>query len=111
MKDKKYPRGERPELVILDDCAFMESDVSEMEHEEQIPDVSTIRANLSKDPFYRPYCGNPDCKSSSRTILKDKLFECPSCGWRSDFEKGYIQSIVKKMKVKKPRRRTLMLSR
>ena len=102
MKDEKCQRGERPELVILDDCAFMESNVSEIECEEQptTKTVSTIRTNLSKDPFYRPYCGNLDCKDSPRTIFKDKQFECPSCGWRTDFEEDYIESLVKRLKIK-----------
>ncbi|MBY4646927.1 MULTISPECIES: hypothetical protein [Vibrio] len=45
---------------------------------------------------YSPYCGNHKCSVMPRTLFKQGQFECPCCGWRSSFEKEFIEQYREK---------------
>lgn len=52
--------------------------------------MSIIRDNLMNREGYSPYCGNMDCtRGWPRTTFDGYQFNC-GCGWRSDFERGFI---------------------
>ncbi len=55
--------------------------------------MSLVRDNLMSRPHYSPFCGlNAKCSGSwPRTIFINDQFECPSCGWRSEFDKEFIE--------------------
>lgn len=56
--------------------------------------MSIIKNNLVKAPNYTPYCGNEDCKTIPRTKFNGSQFECPNCGWVSQFDKDFIERVI-----------------
>lgn len=50
---------------------------------------SLVRKNIIESNIYTPYCGN-SCSKMPRTFFNGKQFECPSCGWQSNFEDEFI---------------------
>lgn len=50
---------------------------------------SVVRKNIIKNPNYTPYCGST-CSKMPRTFFNGKQFECPCCGWQSNFEEEFI---------------------
>lgn len=59
---------------------------------------SFVRNNLMTRPGYSPYCGNM-CGAMPRTEFNGTQFECPCCGWVSEFPKDFINKYKKKWEV------------
>lgn len=58
--------------------------------------MSVVRDNLMNEKGYTPYCGNLDCtRGMPRTKFDGHQFKC-NCGWRSDFERGFILNYKQK---------------
>jgi hypothetical protein len=55
--------------------------------------MSIVRENLMTRPHYRPYCGRDGkCPSNwPRTVFVKDQFECPACGFRTEFEPEFIE--------------------
>jgi hypothetical protein len=52
--------------------------------------MSIVRDNLMNQPGYSPYCGDSHCRyRMPRTVFDGAQFNC-KCGWRSDFDAGFI---------------------
>ena len=61
--------------------------------------MSIIRENLMEHAGYTPYCGNMVCPvNMPRTHFIRGQFEC-RCGWRSNFEKEFIEAYKAKWKL------------
>ena len=57
--------------------------------------MSLIRENILKDNNYTPYCGSNNCYLTwPRTKFDGEQFVC-DCGWRSAFEKEFIDIVNK----------------
>lgn len=61
-----------------------------------------VRENLMTEKNYTPYCGNDKssfqfggCRNP-RTLFNGVQFQCPSCGWRSQFPDEFIDRYKKK---------------
>ena len=63
--------------------------------------------NLMNQENYSPYCGSELCRQREsrtsiffqrwpRTIFNGHQFVCPECGWKSDFEKEFIDEFKKR---------------
>lgn len=52
--------------------------------------MSLVRENLMKSKFYRPYCGNDNCKDMPRTSFNGEQFVCSKCKWVSQFDSVFI---------------------
>ena len=54
--------------------------------------MSIIRDNLMTQKDYTPYCGNigTNCRLMPRTFFTGKQFQCPFCGWVSQFDEKFI---------------------
>lgn len=61
---------------------------------------SLVRENLMVRKGYTPYCGDRMCVRMPRTFFSGEQFECPSCGWKSDFPKDFIEEYKLKWKIK-----------
>jgi len=53
--------------------------------------MSIVRRNLMTEKNYTPYCGNGGGCHMPRTYFKDDQFNCPACGWVSQFPEDFIQ--------------------
>lgn len=65
-------------------------------------EMSFVRENLMNDKDYRPYCGEPKCRSFARTIWKGKQFQC-NCGWQSEFADDFISEYKSKWNIQEPK--------
>jgi hypothetical protein len=63
-----------------------------MLYNEVMKENSIVRENLMTREGYSPYCGNmfDGCKHAPRTSFNGKQFECPDCGWVSEFPQDFI---------------------
>jgi len=63
--------------------------------------MSIVRDNLMSRKGYTPYCGNAleDC-DMPRASFDGEQFVCPECGWRSGFDKEFIDKYKKKWGLK-----------
>ena len=58
--------------------------------------MSIVRDNLMIEPGYTPYCGAAECDQRwPRTEFDGNQFKC-RCGWRSTFEREFIESYQEK---------------
>jgi len=58
--------------------------------------MSIVRRNLMEQVGYSPYCGAIECKVMPRTSFDGEQFNCPCCGWKSSFEKDFIENYKNK---------------
>lgn len=60
--------------------------------------MSIVRRNLMEVKDYTPYCGNVRLCFGMwpRTKFNGRQFECPSCGWKSQLEKDFIDQYKEK---------------
>lgn len=62
---------------------------------------SIVRYNLMNRDGYSPYCGgNPEKCSWPRTKFNGEQFVCRECGWKSSFEKEFIDKYKKRWGIK-----------
>lgn len=47
---------------------------------------------------YSPYC--PQCSVMPRTFFNGEQFQCPNCGWVSQFPEDFIERYKNKWKIK-----------
>lgn len=60
--------------------------------------MSLVREKLMSEPFYTPYCGKEQCHAIwPRTFFNGEQFQC-QCGWKSQYEKEFIDQYVAKWK-------------
>lgn len=59
---------------------------------------TTTRDNLMNEKGYSPYCGAAFMRvcSMPRTRYINGQFECPDCGWVSEFPKEFIERYKEK---------------
>ena len=65
--------------------------------------MSIVRDNLMTRQGYSPYCGDELCKPRTtyslercpRTKFDGEQFKCPKCGWKSEFDKEFIEGYKK----------------
>ena len=66
---------------------------------------SIVRENLMTEKDYRPYCGNPNSRNkwsgccNPRTTWNGNQFECPNCGWLSQFPSEFIDRYKAKWQI------------
>jgi hypothetical protein len=62
--------------------------------------MSIVRDNLMTRPGYTPYCGDMHCKAGMpRTDFDGEQFKC-RCGWRSNFDREFIDAYKAKWGLK-----------
>lgn len=57
-----------------------------------------VRENLMTREGYSPYC--PNCLVMPRTFFNGTQFQCPHCGWISQFPEDFIERYKKKWKLR-----------
>ena len=68
--------------------------------------MSIVRDNILNVKGYTPYCGDELCKPRAihsperwpRTKFDGKQFNCLKCGWKSEFDKEFIEIYKEKTK-------------
>lgn len=65
-------------------------------------EISTVRTNLMNEHGYTPYCGEAWSRRCSmpRTKFINDQFQCPHCGWRSEFPIEFIDRYKRKWNIK-----------
>ena len=63
--------------------------------------MSIVRRNIMTQEGYVPYCGNWDCRFTPRSYFNGEQFQCPQCGWKSEFEKEFIEEYKTKWGIDK----------
>lgn len=61
--------------------------------------MSTVKDNLMNRSGYSPYCGGERCTLIPRTNFNGEQFVCRSCGWKSGFDKEFIDKYKAKWNI------------
>lgn len=64
--------------------------------------MSIVRENLMTREGYAPYCGWDGCRTMPRTHFINGQFQCPSCGWRSEFDPEFVAAYRAKWSLPTP---------